>query len=304
MSTQGHPQGMGGTAPDKFELHYRQQLSALVDGELAADEARFMLRRLEHDGELSACQERWQVLGDVLRGRACAPAPLDFSARVREAIAADAAQNGPVPLAAAPERTARRGWRRWGGGAALAASVAAVALFMAREQLPDAAVPEPVIATTAQVSTVPAPAPADPAPVVADAGNAVALAAAVPAVAVAAARRGDASARRGSATRTQQAARAGDVRQAEPQRAVAAAPVLPAMPTTPGLRQDPFATGNGVLHARPWPRSSVAPELSQGALNASFPAQEQGGATFYPFEPRMPAQGAEDAQSRRLLPRQ
>ena len=49
---------------------------------------------------------------------------------------------------------------------------------------------------------------------------------------------------------------------------------------------------------------AVAPSLSQGALNASFPAQEQGGATFYPFEPRMPGQGADDAESRRLLPRQ
>ena len=64
-----------GNAADKFELHYRQQLSALVDGELPTDEARFLLRRLEHDSELSGCQERWQLLGDVLRGRACAPAP-------------------------------------------------------------------------------------------------------------------------------------------------------------------------------------------------------------------------------------
>ena len=256
-----------------------------------------MLRRLEHDSELSACQERWQVLGDVMRGQACAPAPLDFSARVRQAVDADARQNGPV-LAAPPQRAARSGWRRWGGGAALAASVAAVALFMAREQLPVTNTPAPVIATTAEV----VPGPAQPsAPTVADAGNVAGLVAAAPAVAAAVTRRQDASARRGSATRTQQAARAGTARMAEPQRAIASAPALPA---TPALRQDPFATGNGVLHARPWPRSTVAPSLSQGALNASFPAQEQAGATFYPFEPRMPAQSADDAESRRLLPRQ
>jgi len=296
MSTQDR--NPAGAAPDKFELHYRQQLSALVDGELAADEARFMLRRLEHDSELSACQERWQVLGDVMRGQACAPAPLDFSARVRQAMDADAQQNGPVFVAPAAPGKSRSGWRRWGGGAALAASVAAVALFMAREQLPQTNAPTPVIATTAEV----APAPVQPAaPTSADAGNVAGLVAAAPAVAAAVSRRQDATARRGSATRTQQAARAGTARMAEPQRAIAAAPVLPA---TPALRQDPFATGNGVLHARPWPRSSVAPSLSQGALNASFPAQEQGGATFYPFEPRMPAQNADDAESRRLLPRQ
>lgn len=298
MSTQDR--NPAGAAPDKFELHYRQQLSALVDGELAADEARFMLRRLEHDSELSACQERWQVLGDVMRGQACAPAPLDFSARVRQAVQDDAQQNGPVAAVPAPQqRKSRSGWRRWGGGAALAASVAAVALFMAREQLPETKAPTPVIATTAEV----APAPVQPAaPTSADAGNVAGLVAAAPAVAAAVSRRQDATARRGSATRTQQAARAGTARMAEPQRAIAAAPVLPA---TPALRQDPFATGNGVLHARPWPRASVAPSLSsQGALNASFPAQEQGGATFYPFEPRMPAQSADDGESRRLLPRQ
>ena len=74
MSRQDQTPGMD-KAADKFELHYRQQLSALVDGELAADEARFMLRRLQHDGEVSSCQERWQLLGDVMRGQACAPAP-------------------------------------------------------------------------------------------------------------------------------------------------------------------------------------------------------------------------------------
>ena len=71
---------------DKFEVHYRQQLSALIDGELPADEARFLLRRLQHDEELSGCHERWQLCGDVLRGMASAPAPADFAARVRLAV--------------------------------------------------------------------------------------------------------------------------------------------------------------------------------------------------------------------------
>ena len=68
----------GAPLPDKFELHYRQQLSALIDGELPADEARFVLRRLQHDEELSGCHERWQLCGDILRGRVCMPAPADF----------------------------------------------------------------------------------------------------------------------------------------------------------------------------------------------------------------------------------
>lgn len=93
---------------DKFELHYRQQLSALVDGELSADESRFLLRRLAHDEELAGCHERWQLCGDVLRGAASAPAPLDFAARVRSAIADE-----PAPQAQPAARPGAR-WR-WGG---------------------------------------------------------------------------------------------------------------------------------------------------------------------------------------------
>lgn len=90
---------------DKFERHYRQQLSALVDGELSADESRFLLRRLAHDEELAGCHERWQLCGDVLRGAASAPAPLEFAARVRSAIADE-----PVPQAQPATRPAAR-WR-------------------------------------------------------------------------------------------------------------------------------------------------------------------------------------------------
>lgn len=115
---------------EKIEQHHRQQLSALMDGELAPDQARFLLRRLQHDDELGECWERWQVAGDVLRGQGNAMLPAGFSARVNAAIAADGAQ---IPVAV----STRPRWVRWGGGAALAASVAAAALFMAR-QMPDA----------------------------------------------------------------------------------------------------------------------------------------------------------------------
>ena len=40
---------------DKLDIHHRQQLSALMDGELLADEARFLLRRLQHDRDLTGC---------------------------------------------------------------------------------------------------------------------------------------------------------------------------------------------------------------------------------------------------------
>ncbi len=277
MSSTHHNDGLAAAPADKFELHYRQQLSALVDGELATDEARFLLRRLEHDAELSACQERWQLLGDALRGHACAPAPAGFAQGVHAAIAADAARHGPVPMA--PRRSARGGWKRWSGGAALAASVAAVALFMTREQLPDAApdAPPVVIATTAQL---PAPAPVQ-APDAA--GIEAGMAAAAPVVAAVAARRAEIA--RGSATRTRQMARSAAAKMAGPERAVAAAQA----PAVPALRQDPFGHAGEALQARPWPRSSLSPALSQGAFNASLPVPD-GAPAFYPFEPRLPVQ--------------
>ncbi|MCL7713233.1 sigma-E factor negative regulatory protein [Stenotrophomonas mori] len=260
---------------DKFELHYRQQLSALVDGELSGDEGRFLLRRLQHDEVLSACQERWQVLGDVLRGQACAPAPADFGARVSAAVAAEPA---PAARSNAPGGARGGSWMRWSGGAALAASVAAVALFMAREQVPVAApvLPETVIATTAQMP-VPVPGPGEARP-------AVVAAVTPPAAAVASARRSGNAPPRGSATRQQQVARAAAARQAVPERALAVQ--APAR-----HREDPFADAGMALQARPWPRSALSPALTGSGFSASLPAAG-GGTAFYPFEPRLPVQDA------------
>ena len=108
---------------DKLDIHHRQQLSALMDGELLADEARFLLRRLQHDRDLAGCWERWQLCGDVLRDRAQAPAPAGFAERVALAIAGDAAASNAAQAApSAPAARPRNLQARWGGGA-LAASV-------------------------------------------------------------------------------------------------------------------------------------------------------------------------------------
>jgi len=219
---------------------------------------------MEHDPELAGCQERWQLLGDVMRGQASLLAPAGFSAAVAAAIAAE-----PAPLAE-PKRQARRsGWRAWGGGA-LAASVAAVALFVGREKLQEAppvdvSAPQ-VIASQAQLP----PASEQPAAVTEASVDTAAMAvASVPAVAMAAASRRQ-DVRRASATRTQQAARGALERSAEPQRAVAASP-LPVVPAA-AARAYPFGDV-GSLQAKPWPRSTLAP-AGGGALNASFSTQE------------------------------
>ncbi|MEN5117184.1 sigma-E factor negative regulatory protein [Luteimonas sp. TWI662] len=116
-----------GPDPDKLELYHRQQLSAMLDDALPQDQARFLRRRLQHDAELSACFERWQVCGDVLRGRHVSLLPPDFADRVARGIANDGVTVAPASAGRRPRLL------RWGGGgAALAASVALAALFVGR----------------------------------------------------------------------------------------------------------------------------------------------------------------------------
>src|SRR5690554_940502 len=295
--------------PDKLYAHNRRQLSAMLDGELSPDQARFMLRRLQHDGELAACWERWQVCGDLLRGRGHALLPVDFSKRVAAAIEAPAT-GGAVP-ATAGTRTHRHRLLRWGGGA-LAASMALVALFMAR-QLPDAQAPElveaagPARSAPAMVQAVPPPAlavaggdaaPPQEAPASAPGSATALLAAAAAPVAVTVAEVPRRAAERGS-TRSQSqraAARRSQVAAAAPpQRAVAAASPVPAVaPGVPVLSTMPATAIDGdalfgalpAATTRPWPRA-VLPGLASGAQPfAAGHGLPQAGA-FAPFEPRL-----------------
>lgn len=259
---------------DKILDHNRLQLSALLDGELAPDEARFLLRRLQHDTDLAGCWSRWQLAGDILRGRDALAAPAGFAGGVRAAIAAQAA---PAPVAAHPPRKLR-----WGSGAALAAaSVAVFALFVSR-QAPDASVPAAAagmeIASVAPASVpVPEPLPAPrsaptaphPAP---DSSAQVAAALAVADVPRrAAARRSRAQIQRAASTRS--------ARTTEPQRAVAAAPPA-AAPAA-----NPFAPQASDIAIRPWPRA-LLPGASGGAFNVDYGSMQPTGAAFYPFQPR------------------
>lgn len=266
---------------DKFETHYSQQLSALMDGDLPPDQARFLLRRLEHDTELTGRWERWQLCGDVLRGQAQAPAPMGFAGQIAAVIAAEAARSSVD----AGTRRGRGLLVRWGGGA-LAASVAVIALFMARQQVPGEA-PAPVAPTVAGQSpdTNQAIPPATPVAKVAATVTAAS-------VAVASVPRRDRETIRHSATRTQQAARSAAANRA-PERQVAAAgvAVVHTIASTPASNGDPFSNVqiNPAPSARPWPRA-VLPQYSggSGAFNADY-STDRAAQAFYPFEPRLPA---------------
>lgn len=111
----------------------REDLSALMDGELQGDPARFLLRRLEHEPELARAWSRWHLIRSCLNaGHAAASADPVRLARVgandEEAFAARVLQ----AVQARPQ--ARRRWARYLGGGAIAASVAAAALILSVPQ--------------------------------------------------------------------------------------------------------------------------------------------------------------------------
>ncbi|HWG67036.1 MAG TPA: sigma-E factor negative regulatory protein [Rhodanobacteraceae bacterium] len=136
----------------------REDLSALMDGELAAEPTRFLLRRLDHDPELGATWSRWHLIRACL---ASDPARLqgpalgnDFASRVAAAVQVEA------------PRGRQRRWARYMGGGAIAAGVA-VAALMLNTPNPRVGAPAPVT----QSRTAPASAAATALAEAAPAGN-------------------------------------------------------------------------------------------------------------------------------------
>ena len=99
----------------------REHLSCLMDGEISRETGRFLVRRLGADEELRATWARYHVVRDCLRRDTDLAHP-GLSARVREALAGD----GP------PQRRPRTAaaWLKPLAGAAVAASVAVMAIVL------------------------------------------------------------------------------------------------------------------------------------------------------------------------------
>ncbi|MGA9422952.1 MAG: sigma-E factor negative regulatory protein, partial [Rhodanobacteraceae bacterium] len=98
----------------------REQLSALMDGELARDETRFLIRRVGHDVSLVSCWSRYHTVRQLLRFQQTSLAERTFADRITRALVDE------TPL------RARSTWLRWASGGAIAASVAVVALMASR----------------------------------------------------------------------------------------------------------------------------------------------------------------------------
>lgn len=143
-------------SPQANSDEIREHLSALMDGALSRDETRFLLRRVDADGELAGTWSRYQLIHSVLKREAFEVQPVaDFSSAVIARL--DTAQ------------TVRPVFRvlRWAGGGAIAAGVALVALTVSRPvhdpvapaQIIAAAVPvaQPAVAAAPAIAVDPAP---------------------------------------------------------------------------------------------------------------------------------------------------
>lgn len=265
------------------EFH-REQLSAMMDGALSADEARFLLRRMEHDDELADCWERWQFAGDAMRGIAGRALPADFSRRVGRAIADDIALADAVEaqtLAAAATPGARRPLLRWGGGAALAASVALAALIGSRTLSSADDAPPQIASTPAPAAPVPVPVVSVrvPEPVL-PAGMAEAGAAAIAAAAV--------------ATKDKRAARPHLVASAQALSVGPSASGLPAAKSRKTASPQSIQVASAAygrdlapgahMTSKPWPRALVPGASAGGEVTAGF----EGSPAFQPFQPPRP----------------
>jgi sigma-E factor negative regulatory protein RseA len=125
----------------------REQVSAFLDGELPSSETELLLKRLTRDAELRESFGRYALIGESLRGSSRVPLTRGFAARVNCAIDGE-----PAAATLAAVHGNRPRWWRPIAGAAVAASVAAVAV-LALQQRADAPAMRAALPATAQNRT-------------------------------------------------------------------------------------------------------------------------------------------------------
>jgi len=120
----------------------REQISALLDGELAKDELGLLVRRMERDAELRHAFGNYVLIGEVLRAPGSVTASRGFAARVEAALDETPARVEAVdPL----RRPRQLRWARPAIASAVAAGVAVAGVLLVRLNSP---VDEPVADAT------------------------------------------------------------------------------------------------------------------------------------------------------------
>ncbi|HVJ62781.1 MAG TPA: sigma-E factor negative regulatory protein, partial [Tahibacter sp.] len=100
-----------------MNIEMKEQLSALMDGEVDRDAARFVLRSTDSDATLRAAWSRYHVARDVLRKQPVMLAADGFGAALMARLDAEDA------AAAAGRRSGSIGrWVRYASGGAVAAA--------------------------------------------------------------------------------------------------------------------------------------------------------------------------------------
>jgi sigma-E factor negative regulatory protein RseA len=118
----------------------REQISAFLDGELPGGESELLLKRMLRDSALRDSFGRYALIGEAMRGMKHVPLRGNFTGAINGAIDGDPAK----PAATDPARPGQRWWKTL-GGAAVAASVAVVAVVALQLRTPTLAPPAPVV---------------------------------------------------------------------------------------------------------------------------------------------------------------
>lgn len=125
----------------------KEQLSACLDGELPEAELDLLLKQLGRDPQLRQAMGSYARIGEVMRAERAVTASAGFAGKVSAAIAAEPQSESQGVVARPPKEAAALQWLRPAVGFAIAAGVAAVAVFSVQ---PDAPQPAQVAQTTVQ----------------------------------------------------------------------------------------------------------------------------------------------------------
>lgn len=104
----------------------KEQLSACLDGELSPAELDLVLRQVGRDPELKQAMGRYAAIGEAMRSARLVHASKDFASRIVAAVEAEQ----PLPATKRPIVRTAPSWMRPVTGLAVAAGVAAVAVFV------------------------------------------------------------------------------------------------------------------------------------------------------------------------------
>lgn len=105
---------------------FNEKISAFMDGDLAAHEARQLVEEMKQGSAARVCWERYHLIGDALKNNLPDMIQHDLAARISKAVEAEPAL--PITLVPRKKTTATPSFFKPLAGLAVAASVAAIAV--------------------------------------------------------------------------------------------------------------------------------------------------------------------------------